>query len=385
MFLAWSSVHAIDFGRPFGDHMVLPMAEEVPVWGSASPGAEVEVRFAEQTKRGIADRDGRWKVRLGPLVASADGRALVIRSQGSEKSCKDVLVGEVWFCSGQSNMDFPLARAVGGGKEATDADRFPAIRLCNLSAVPTGGRPFNDGELARLSEERLFEGRWSVASQKSAAAFSAVAWWAGKTIHRTKGVPVGLVDNSVGGSGAEAWLPRVTLESRDAYRELLEDSWMSSSRISEWARGRARLNLGDSGQVDHPFRPGFLFEAGVSWWRGFPLTGVLWYQGETNAEIHDDAWNERLITDLVLGWRKVLEQPELPFFMVQLPRIGGNDPLRQWWPQFREVQARAAGKLDGVELIVTEDLGWDSPDVHPPDKRPVGERLGKAVIQKQKE
>ena len=114
----------------------------------------------------------------------------------------------------------------------------------------------------------------------------------------------------------------------------------------------------------------------MRWWQDFPFSGVLWYQGETNAEIHDDKWNERLITDLVSGWRKVLRQPELSWVMVQLPRIGGNDPMRKWWPEFRAVQARVANQLKEVELVVTEDLGWDSPNVHPPDKKPVGMRLG---------
>src|SRR5690606_25755474 len=146
----------------------------------------------------------------------------------------------------------------------------------------------------------------------------------------------------------------------------LGDGWLESDRISPWARGRAKRNLGGRTASNHPFRPGFLFESGVSWWAGFPFETVLWYQGETNAEIRDDAWNGRLIRDLVTGWRRELGQPDLPCVMVQLPRIGGDDPLRRHWPAYREVQARAARALRGVTLVVTADLGWDSPDVHPP-------------------
>lgn len=203
-------------------------------------------------------------------------------------------------------------------------------------------------------------------------------WRVGETIHQAKGVPVGLIDNSVGGSGAEAWLPREVLEARRDYADLLGKTWIDSPRVGEWARVRAKLNLGATAG-NYPYRPAFLFDSGMRWWRDFSLIGVLWYQGETNAEILDDAWNERLITDLVHGWRKVLAQPELPFFIVQLPRIGGNDPLRRGWPRFRAVQASAAKKLNHVSLIKTVDLCWDSPNVHPPDKRPVGERLGKAA------
>jgi len=374
----------LEFGRPFGSHMVLPMDRAVPVFGKASPRAEITVEFAGHREKATADAGGLWRVVLPAMPAAGDGRVLKARSGESSADLEDVLVGEVWLCAGQSNMDFPLGRAVGGRAEAEAASGFPAIRLMNLSGTHTAARRYQEDEIGRMDPARFFEGSWHAASADSAAAFSAVGWWAGKVIHRKTGVPVGLIDCSVGGSGAEAWLPRETLKSRADYAELLDPGWMKSPRVSAWARNRAAMNLDGRG-ADHPFRPGFLFDAGVRDWRGFPLSGVLWYQGETNAEINDDEWNERLITDLVTGWRKELEQPELPFLMVQLPRIGGNDPLRQWWPRFREVQSRAAAKLNGVDLIVTRDLGWDSPDVHQPDKRPVGERLGEAALRFRKD
>lgn len=364
--------------RPFADHMVLPMERKVPVWGTATPGAIVEIRFGGHTSRAKADAQGHWKIELPPQKPSAEGRELEIRSNKEVLLLRDVLVGEVWLCSGQSNMDFPLAKAVGGKQEAAEAGAFPAIRLMNLTGTHTNARKYGESELQRLTPDAFFAGNWQIASEKSALEFSAVGWWAGKTIHQAKHVPVGLIDNSVGGSGAEAWLPREVLEARKDYAELLGETWIESERIGNWARGRAKLNLGGR-PGNHPYRSGFLFDSGVRWWRDFPLSGVLWYQGETNAEILDDAWNERLITDLVHGWRKILAQPDLPFFMVQLPRIGGNDPLRRGWPQFRVVQASAAAKLKNVTLIETVDLGWDSPDVHPPDKRPLGERLGKSA------
>lgn len=380
--IAWFScglmVHALELGHSFGDHMVLPAGVPVPVEGTAEPGQRVEVMFSGLSPKAEADEEGRWRMELPAMEATAKGASLVVTAGGETREIRDVLVGEVWLCAGQSNMDFPLSRAVGGRDEGTAADGFPQIRLMNRTGVHTSGRKYSAAERQSLDPERFFEGGWQVASAQSAAGFSAVGWWAGKEIHLQKGVPVGLIDVSVGGSGTEAWLPREVLEARDGYAGLRGADWMESEKMSPWARGRAKLNLGGPGGR-HPFQPGFLFDAGVREWRGFPLSGVLWYQGETNAEIHDDVWNERLITDLVIGWRKVLEQPDLPFFMVQLPRIGGDDPLRQWWPQYREVQARAAGRLEGVELIVTRDLGWDSPDVHPPDKRPVGVRLGRAA------
>ncbi len=370
---------ALEFGLPFGSHMVLPAGRDLAIWGTGAKGGQVTLRFGDFSVKGRVELNGDWKAVLPGMQASTSPRVLEIEEAGGAvKRLDDVLVGEVWFCAGQSNMDFPLGRAVGGGDEAEHAGNFPSIRLYNLTAVATANRPFNADERGRMTPERLFEGQWARAEKQSAAAFTAVGWWAGKEIHRIKEVPVGLIDVSVGGSGAEAWLPREVLQARADYSELLGISWMESERVAAWARGRAKVNLGGKPGA-HPYQPGFLFDAGVRAWRGFAMSGVLWYQGETNAEIHDDVWNERLITDLVIGWRRILDQPELPFYMVQLPRIGGDAPLRKWWPQFRELQARAAAKLDGVELIVIQDLGWDSPDVHPPDKRPVGERLGEAA------
>jgi sialate O-acetylesterase len=367
-------------GRPFGEHMVLPMARPVTIWGTGDPGAGVSVDFAGQTVATRVDQAGRWELRLTPLAASARGRTLKVSSGRDQREVDDVLVGRVFLCSGQSNMDFQLSRAVGGIEESKTAGKFPAIRIFDLTGAPTDSRVYDGATLARLTPRDHFTGAWEKSSEKSAAAFSAVAWWAGKEIHLKDGVPVGLVENAVGGSGTEAWLPRGVLASRQDYAELLDKRWLESTRVSAWARGRARQNLGAHPEASHPFEPGFLFESGVRAWAGFPFEGVLWYQGETNAEIDDDAWNRRLISDLVSGWRKELRQEKLPFFLVQLPRIGGNDPLRRHWPEYRKVQADVARSLPDVHLVVTEDLGWDSPDVHPPDKRPVAMRLAEAVF-----
>lgn len=378
---AMAGAAVLEVARPFGSGMVLPMGRPVPVWGKAGAGEEVRVAFAGGEKVAKANGDGEWRVLLPPFEACAEGRSLTFRSSGGGRlALDDVLVGRVFLCSGQSNMDFPLARATGGRAEAAAAAKWSGIRLMNLTGVPTADRVYDEATLARLNARDHFQGRWERSSPESAGAISAVAWWAGLAVHRATGVPVGLVENAVGGSGAEAWLPVDTLEAGRDYAEWAGPGWLSSEKIGSWARGRARRNLGSHPGLDHPFRPAFLHESGVRWWRDFPFDSVIWYQGETNAEVEDDPWNERLITDLVDGWRKSAGLPDLRFVMVQLPRIGGNDPLRKGWPRFREVQARAAKKRQGVSLVVTMDLGWDSPDVHPPDKKPVAERVAAAIL-----
>jgi sialate O-acetylesterase len=365
--------------RPFASHIVLPMRCEVPVWGTATPGDTVQLEFGGAVHRTTADSKGNWRIPLPPMEPSAKPATMTIKTAVQQLKLDDLLTGRVFLCSGQSNMDFQLSRAIGGMEEAKRAHKFSAIRLCNLTGAATDSRVYDAATLARLNDRDHFTGTWEPASEKSAAAFSAIAWWTGKLIHERDGVPVGLVESAIAGSGTEAWLPHNVLSSQHAYAILLEKDWLSLPQISPWARGRAKQNLGNRPEANHPFKPGFLFESGVRPWCGFPFDSVLWYQGETNAEIADDAWNSRLITDLVTGWRKELGQAELPFYLVQLPRIGGNDPLRRHWPEYRKVQADVARSLPGVHLIVTQDLGWDSPDVHPPDKLPVAKRLAEAI------
>lgn len=371
----------LELSPAFGSHMVLPMDRVVPLHGTAEPGKPVVVRFLGREFQTSADADGAWKVILPATPASKAPFAIEVTSEGKRVLCDDLLFGEVWLCSGQSNMDFPLSRSIGGADEIKSAN-FPKLRLLNLTGAPTDARAYDAATLARLNVKDHFQGSWQPCTSATAGAFSAVAYHTGKLLQAARGVPIGLIENAIGGSGTEAWLPMETLQSRPDYRPLLSEKWLDSERVSAWARGRAKQNLGSHLEANHPFKPGFLFESGVRPLSGFPFAGVIWYQGETNAEIHDDAWNEQLIRDLVTGWRTALQQKSLPFFLVQLPRIGGNDPLRKFWPEYREVQARAVKALPDIHLVITQDLGWDSPDVHPPDKLPVAKRIAEAILRK---
>ena len=383
LLLLISTLPALEVGRPFGTHMVLPMARDLPVWGTAAAGAEVELGFRGNHLHTTADSMGNWRLILPAMRPSAEPASMVIRSGEHRLELGDILIGRVFLCSGQSNMDFPLNRATGGSQEVKTAGKLKAIRLLNLTGAPTDRRRYNQQELERLHPQKHFTGRWQPATETSAATFSAIAWWMGRILHEHDGVPVGLVENAVGGSGTEAWIPIETLRKNPEYRGLLDPTWVDNPKISAWARGRAKQNLGPHLQAAHPFKPGFLFDSGVRHFTRFPFEAVIWYQGETNAEINDRRWNARLIADLVAGWREQLDSNDLPFYLVQLPRIGGDDPLRKYWPEYRKAQSDAAESLDNTRLIVTEDLGWTSPDVHPPDKLPVARRLAAEILRHQ--
>ncbi|WP_035605410.1 sialate O-acetylesterase [Haloferula sp. BvORR071] len=366
-------------GRAFGSSMVLPMNRSVPVHGHAAAGSEVSLRFAGQALRTQADARGNWSITLAAMPVSASGREMLIQAGEERIKLEDILVGRVFLCSGQSNMDFSLSRAVGGAAAAKEAKNHSTLRLFNLTGAPTDNRAYDAATLASLNTRDHFHGQWQRPTEASACDFSAIAWWTGLLLQRRDSVPIGLIENAVGGSPTEAWLPRDLLQSQREYRGLLGKDWLQSEMMSPWARARAKQNLGSHLDAEHPFRPGFLFESGVRDFSGFPFDGVLWYQGETNAELNEPTWHRRVMTDLVSGWRSRLGDKRLPFYIIQLPRIGGKDPLRRYWPEYRKAQADVARSLDRVTLIVTEDLGWDSPDVHPPDKLPVARRLAAAI------
>lgn len=384
-----TSSSTLKLDRIFGSGMVLPHDREFSISGSASPNQTVTVELAGQQLATVSDADGRWQVRSKALPISNKGCSLFVRSEDESISLEDILVGKLWLCAGQSNMDWPLSRSVGGTQEASEAKSFGLIRLFNATAPPTDNRVYDAGLIARLDsgqriagvfrDSNYYEGQWQSAA--SASAFSAIGWWTARLVHEANGEPIGVVDVSVGGSGIEAWLAPESLEFDPRCQAWNTNAWIDDSNMAPWMRGRAKQNLGTNLTASHPYRPTTLFEQGVRPWQGLPFHCVLWYQGESNAEIGDQEWNSKLIVEMVQRWRQVLQQPELPFVMVQLPEIGGNDPVRAHWPAFREAQADATRQLADAHLVVTKDLGWpNSSDVHPPDKRPIAERMAASIL-----
>lgn len=372
------SGQSLAVARPFSPHMVLPAGKATTLTGTAMPGKSIAVHLAGHALGTSAGSDGKWSVTLPVMPATAAAMTLTITCGKDSLVLDDILAGEVWLASGQSNMAYPMVNAIGGKAALAGAD-IPGLRLCALAAPATTDRAFSPDERARLSPSKLFTGNWQRSTPTSAAGFSAIAWWAAKLRHERTGIPIGIIGNAVGGSGTEAWVPPAWLAKDPDTAPLLAGTWLDHPKISAWARGRAKQNLGDAVDRSHPFMPGILFSAGVEWWRGYPLAGVLWYQGETNAEIHDPEWNGKLLRGVILGWRDALGQPDLPFHVVQLPRIGGTDPLRRFWPEYRALQNSVAASLPHTRLIVTSDLGYDSPDVHPPDKLPVARRMEQSM------
>ena len=355
----------------YESHMVLQRGRAVPISGSVTGSGAVEVSFGDQ-KVSAKVKGKRWKAVLPPMEACAEGKNLVV-TQGKDKvEIEDVLVGEVWIASGQSNMLFRLDQT--RDKAALDQPAIPEFRFYHAEPkVHTSPGVYNDELLTRLKENRMYEGAWHVGGSGDCPRMSAVGWYFGRKLHELLGVPVAVVHASLGGSEMMAWMPPAVIKKK--YKDCLGLHWLDSKYMSAWVRGRARQNIGKDLSAPHPYKPGYLFETGISPWRDFPVAGVIWYQGESDAEIQDQEQNKRLLTDLINGWRTELGQSELPFIQVQLPRIKDTTPLRAYWPEFRAVQAAVARELPKVYCVTTLDLGTTNADVHPPRKLEVGERL----------
>ena len=395
LLLASPTAGDVVFASVFGDHMVLQRDRDLKLWGTADPRESVTIVFGTQIVSTTADVLGRWEVVLGPLAASSQPRQLLAHGKENTTRISDVVVGEVWLCSGQSNMGWPLSESTGGAEAIATADR-PDLRWLDLveEAEPNAG-PFTEAELSACRPEKFFRGSWTRSTPSTAGTFSAVAYHFGARLAaELGGVPVGLVHNAVGGSPTEAWIRGEVLAEYFNLRTGV-GRWVDNDTLHPWCRERAADNL--SGWMNgvlaasnegtlppdtpgHPFQPGFLFEAGVAPLVDFEIRGIVWYQGESNG--HDPGLYRALMATLITDWRALFGDPTMSFLQVQLPGMGTSGGYQsELWPELREAQRNLSRDLVGVDMAITIELGHPT-DVHPRDKAPVGHRLARLALAK---
>jgi sialate O-acetylesterase len=356
----------------FNSHMVIQRSRPIFVYGRANAGEQVEVSFGNQKKRVFSDQEGKWKVEFPPLAA---GGPYLMKVQGQKKKIvlEDILIGDVWLCSGQSNMAFPLKNAATGDFELKNLTSNPLLRLFKFEGwKETDNSAWDSVSLAKANQLKFFSGKWSTCTAKAAADFTAVGYYFGKQIEQEEGVPVGLVEFAVGGSTTESWINRKTMEHDDLLVNELSN-WRKSDFIQPWVRERADTNLKATlnPKQRHPYEPCYNYEAGLDSLTRFQIKGVIWYQGESNT--HNVELHDRLFQTLVKSWRQQWGY-EFPFYYVQLSSID-----RPSWPVFRAAQRNLQFKIPHTGMAVTSDLG-DSLNVHPTRKKEVGERLAKLAL-----
>ena len=366
----------------FRDGAVLQRDQPLTVWGRAAAAEKVAVKFRNQTAAVITGADGRWRVTLKPEKASTEPAELVATGANTV-TVRDVLVGDVWLCSGQSNMAF-LLRNASDAEAAIAAANFPLIRQFKVPNV-AAEKPEDD-----------VGGSWVACTPETAPAFSAVAYYFALELYRKHQVPVGIVNSSWGGTQIEGWMSEAALRRNPAAKEIF-GRW--EQRLAEFPQKMAEYSAatGSAGASVAPGKsakakkrapakpegpgsrwvPGGIYNAMIAPLVPYAFRGALWYQGEANAARH--AEYASLFTGLIQQWREAFGQ-RLPFYFVQLAnfeRNAGNTGTD--WAFLREAQA-AALSLPETGMAVTIDIG-DPKDIHPKNKKDVGHRLAVLALQ----
>jgi len=384
--VALLAVH-LQLAAIFTDNMVLQRGEPVHVWGRGAPGERVLVEMGRaKTVAGgvspwramtVVGADSVWDVYLPAQGADSVGRALRVVSGRDSVFVRNILFGDVWVCLGQSNMEFPMHSEKYFSEEKAFSGQ-PLIRLYNPSYIGKNeyGKAFTDSMLRRLNAAEFYKGGWSVCDSATVRAMSAVGYYFGKTIVAREHIPIGLIHLAIGGCPIETFM------SRDALREFpgkLDSPWLENKTLPDWVRERGRQNVGSGGDA-HGYKPGFAFAAGIAPILPMPIKGMIWYQGESNSQEPERVEEyPRLQRAMVEDYRKKWRKPHLPFYWVQLSSIDTVQYKSRYWPAFRDGQRRLLAEIANGGMAVCSDIGVRD-NVHPVDKRTVGERLARWAL-----
>jgi sialate O-acetylesterase len=373
----------------FSDHAVLQRDRAVPIWGWADPGAEVEVRFGRHKAVGRADSDGAWRVQIPPMPASFAPQRLTIRSGQESRAAEDVLVGDVWFVGGQSNMEWRLVHSEGGRRALTQAG-IPGVRL--MVAEPRcAAEPGRD--VTAIWQKEGDEATWQPSGPRSANRVGAVGFHMAAALRRELGVPIGLIQAAVGGARIQAWSPPRLFEG-GRYPE--DAAWLREARTKHRADQEAALirhrgwlsRAANAAAGPIPEPPSWPSSPG-SWWNRptcfhngmlsgilpYIIRGAAWYQGESNvaeAELYHDRLSAFLAA-MRVDWR----DEKLPIALVQVAPY--DNPTTRKLPLLWEAQLRAS-RMPHTTLVTISDTVADVTDLHPPQKEEVGLRLARWAL-----
>ncbi len=363
------------------DHMVIQRDRPVHLWGRSSPGETVSVEFHGNSATVVASAIGTWGVYLPPVKAGGPFE-ITIKGENSI-TLADVLVGDLWVASGQSNMEFPLSGAVNGAEEVASAT-YPAMRLFHVEHR-VASYPLDDVEAHG----------WQPCTRESAAEFSAVAYFFGRKLRQDLNVPIGLIETNWGGTVAEAWTSLRALSSdaslmpvfrewsrlsddtvtQKLYREQQLRKWQEAVDRAK-AEGRTPPDRPWKGNVDSgEWEPAGLYNGMIAPLTPLPIRGVIWYQGESNAGPERYQTYARLFQTMIQDWRRAWGEEDFPFLFVQLAGYKTGEGSK--WPELRDAQ-RQALELKNTGMAVAIDIG-NPTDIHPKDKQDVGLRLALAA------
>ncbi len=390
LLLLCSLAHAdVHLPSVFGNQMVLQRGIPLPVWGTADPGESVEITIADQKADAVADKDGKWEIKLQPLTPVDTPLQMTVKAS-NRVVFEDILVGDVWVCSGQSNMEWPLQKAHNAA-EAIPAASHPKLRL------------FSVKKNIAFEPQTNCEGNWTDCTPESVAKFSAVGYFFGKELLETQQVPIGLIGTYWGGTPAQAWTSLQALEANPELAQYAEqfkktktelpdlvkkfqdqelpkwqtanDAWQKMAEAAK-AEGKEPEPAKAPRQPRPPDgNPGLatvLYNGMIAPILPFGIKGAIWYQGEANAGRAEEY--ATLFPAMITDWRSRWSVGDFPFLFVQLAAF---EPGGANWPVLRNSQTKTLS-LPNTGMAVTIDIG-EPTDIHPTNKLDVGHRLALAA------
>jgi len=383
--LGFSLLANADVSLPaiIGDNMVLQKSAEVPIWGKADAGEKVTVSIGDQRAVTTADSNGKWMVKLSLLEAGGSFDVNIVGNNTITLS--NVLVGEVWVCSGQSNMQWAVKSSLNAEQEIAEA-KYPKLRLFSVKRV-VADEPLKDTE-----------GSWVECSPETIEWFSAAGYFFGRKLHQELDVPVGLIHTSWGGTPAESWTSKPTLESDLQLKPIL-NRWANlmekypeakkqyDERLAQWEKDAQKAKEAGEKEPakpwapvgpDHPNKPAGLYNGMIAPVVPYGIAGAIWYQGESNA---GRAYEYRkLFPAMIADWRRNWGQGDFTFLFVQLANFMKIDPqpVECAWAELREAQLMTL-MLPETGMAVTIDIG-EANNIHPKNKQDVGNRLALAAL-----
>lgn len=357
----------------FGEGMVLQREKPIVISGLANAGDKVTLRFQKKKYTAHAAANGEWKITL-PAKPAGGPYPMEISTERQHLQLQEVWIGEVWLCSGQSNMVFPLRNSRNAKQDLAKAGEQTRLHLFQRKQIISPAfRPWTKEVLEEVNQlNYLLPGSWKRCNAENAASFSAVAYHFGKQLADSLQCPVGLIQCAAGSAPAEGWVDRTTMEYE--YPAVLYN-WKENDHLEKGVRNLAVANskLSTNPLQRHFCEPCYLFESGILPLKDYTIRGVIWYQGEANS--HNIEQHERIFPLLQKSWRKFWNNPELPFYTVQLSSLGTHPS----WPLFRDSQRRLAQRLPNTWMSVSSDLGHPT-NIHPDQKQPIGQRLACSAL-----
>lgn len=390
LFFPCMAAAQLQLASVFSDNMVLQREKPIYVWGTGVPGSHVTVSFRNEKEISIVRSDSSWRVAFKKQKVTSRPQTLMVSSGADNIMLKNILVGDVWLCIGQSNMEWPMAKEK-HFREALGESNQPLLRFYNPTYVGKNiyGKNFPDSTIQQLNTKDFYTGHWRSSDSNSIRTMSAIGYYFGKKILNEIKVPIGLINLAIGGAPIETFIDKETMLRDKRFAEKARGNWLTNDNLPVWVRERGAQNVGASKRVlkddlgpNHAFKPGFAYANGIEPILSFPISGILWYQGESNAqEIERVEEYGALLQLMVDDYRRKWDQPSLPFFFVQLSSIDTINYRGHLWPYFRDEQRKCLQEIKHSGMAVCSDLG-ERNDVHPTNKKDVGERLAKWALNK---